>query len=65
LLERFSTLINDSVAQIHNLIFRNRNLRQTRDHLLPKLISGEVDVEAVASMAAGPAAETELAVGIA
>lgn len=33
--------------QIENLITRNTNLRCTRDQLLPKLISGEVDVEAL------------------
>ncbi len=32
------------IAQIQNLIFKNRNLRRTRDLLLPKLISGELDV---------------------
>jgi len=42
--QRFSALVQDVVTQIHNLIFRNRNLRQTRDLLLPKLISGEIDV---------------------
>ncbi|MCH8294562.1 restriction endonuclease subunit S [Candidatus Poribacteria bacterium] len=42
--QRFSALVQDIVPQIHNLIFRNRNLRQTRDLLLPKLISGELDV---------------------
>jgi hypothetical protein len=26
------------------MVFRNRNLRQTRDLLLPKLVSGEVEV---------------------
>lgn len=36
--------MRDTVNQIHNMIFRNRNLRRTRDLLLPKLISGEVDV---------------------
>ena len=30
--------------QMKNLLGKNRNLRQTRDLLLPKLISGEVDV---------------------
>ena len=32
------------IDKIHNLIFQNTNLRQTRDLLLPKLISGEIDV---------------------
>lgn len=31
-------------AQIESLLRKNRNLRRTRDLLLPKLISGEVDV---------------------
>ena len=30
---------------INNLLVKNINLRRTRDLLLPKLISGEVDVE--------------------
>ena len=30
--------------KIHNLIFQNKNLRETRDLLLPKLILGEVDI---------------------
>ena len=42
--QRFSSLIRDIVDKIQNLIFQNRNLRQTRDLLLPKLISGEIDV---------------------
>jgi len=31
--------------QIYNLSFKNTNLRKTRDLLLPKLISGEIDVD--------------------
>ena len=41
--QRFSSFVRDIVNQIQSLIFRNRNLRQTRDLLLPKLISGEID----------------------
>lgn len=41
----FDNLVQDIVSQIQNMIYRNRNLRLTRDFLLPKLISGEVDVE--------------------
>ena len=48
LLNQFSQLVEDVVAQIQNLIFRNHTLRQTRDLLLPRLISGEVDVSALA-----------------
>lgn len=44
LLRQFNELVESIVGQIQNLVFRNRNLRQTRDLLLPKLISGEVDV---------------------
>jgi type I restriction enzyme S subunit len=44
LLSRFNTLGQEIVVQIQNMIFRNRNLRRTRDLLLPRLISGEVDV---------------------
>jgi len=43
-LSHFNKLVEDIVAQIQNMIFRNRNLRRTRDLLLPRLISGEVDV---------------------
>ena len=44
LLVQFDTFMRDAVAQIQNLVFRNRNLHQTRDLLLPRLVSGEVDV---------------------
>ncbi len=44
LLLRFNEQMRQSVDLIHNLIFCNQNLRQTRDLLLPKLISGEVNV---------------------
>jgi type I restriction enzyme S subunit len=44
ILSQFSEVVQDIVAQIHNLIFRNRNLRRTRDLLLPRLISGDLDV---------------------
>ena len=42
--ERFSDFTCKVVDKIQNLIFQNRNLRQTCDLLLPKLISGEIDV---------------------
>ena len=44
LLSRFNTVVEDIVAQIQNMIFCNINLRRTRDLLLPRLISGQLDV---------------------
>jgi len=32
------------IARIGTMFFQNTNLRHTRDLLLPKLISGDVDV---------------------
>ena len=40
----FSSVVGEILIQTDNLILRNANLRQTRDLLLPKLISGEIDV---------------------
>jgi len=45
---RFSSIIQDSVAQIFNLIHRKRNLRCTRDLLLPRLVAGTMDVSNLA-----------------
>ncbi len=45
LLEQFHSMIEDSFELSHNLQQRNRVLRETRDLLLPRLISGEVSVE--------------------
>ncbi len=42
--QRFARFVRAVVDQIQNLIFQNINLRQTRDLLLPKLISGEIDI---------------------
>ena len=47
LLIRFDEFMQNVINQIQNMIFRNRNLSNTRDLLLPKLISGEVKVEKV------------------
>lgn len=44
LLEKFSQTVNTVVQSARNLMFKNRVLRETRDLLLPKLISGELDV---------------------
>ncbi len=43
-LEMFGSQIEPIFRMIRNLKSRNNNLRQTRDLLLPKLISGELDV---------------------
>ena len=42
--QRFSSFVRNVVDEIQNLIFQNINLRETRDLLLPKLISEEIDV---------------------
>jgi hypothetical protein len=44
-LTKFSEQISPIFHSIHVLAKKNTNLRRTRDLLLPKLISGEVDVE--------------------
>jgi type I restriction enzyme, S subunit len=46
LVSRFHDVAMPLFEQIKNLQQRNKNLRKTRDFLLPKLISGEVSVEA-------------------
>ena len=45
--KQFNELFSPIGKQIENLITRKVNLRKTRDLLLPKLISGEIDVERV------------------
>lgn len=45
LLQAFSQLIKPIFEQIKNLSLKNQTLKQTRDLLLPRLISGEIDVE--------------------
>lgn len=44
LLNEFDKLVNPIWKEIGFLKNKNHNLLQTRDHLLPKLISGKVDV---------------------
>jgi len=50
LLRPFLDFVTDVVAMMQNLLFKNRNLRETRDLLLPKLVSGEVDVSGAPSL---------------
>ena len=40
----FNQMFESCYGLIRSLLFKNRNLRQTRDLLLHKLISGELDV---------------------
>lgn len=42
---QFESIINPIFRHIETLFYKNMNLRKTRDLLLPKLISGEIDVE--------------------
>ena len=42
---KFSEIVSSYNSLIKNLQAKNTNLRQTRDLLLPRLISGEIDVE--------------------
>ena len=45
LLKEFNIIVANLLEQVDNLHKKNFNLRQTRDLLLPKVISGEIDVE--------------------
>jgi type I restriction enzyme S subunit len=47
LLKSFEEIMAPIFAELKNLTLKNTNLRRTRDLLLPKLISGEVDVEKI------------------
>jgi len=42
--EKFEDMVKPFCEQVLNLQRRNENLRQTRDLLLPRLISGELDI---------------------
>ena len=46
LAEKFSEVYADVIAEQQVLIFQIQNLRRTRDLLLPRLLSGQVEVEA-------------------
>jgi type I restriction enzyme S subunit len=45
ILQKFNDTMQNLADQIHNLIHRNHTLRETRDLLLPRLVSGEIKVE--------------------
>lgn len=44
-LNLFNQITNDILNEISNLYTKNENLKQTRDILLPRLITGEINVE--------------------
>jgi type I restriction enzyme, S subunit len=44
-IQKFSEIVSPLFRQIYVLSEKNDNLRKTRDLLLPKLISGQIDVE--------------------
>jgi len=44
LVSQFNDTVTPIINDVDNMILRNQTLRRTRDLLLPKLISGEVDV---------------------
>ena len=43
---QFSAIIEPAIQQMQALIFQIQNLRRTRDLLLPRLLSGQINVEA-------------------
>lgn len=50
ILKKMDEIVEPMLMQVHRLLQKNTTLRRTRDMLLPKLISGEIEVDA-----AGPA----------
>jgi type I restriction enzyme S subunit len=47
LLEKFSAIVAPSFRLIYSLHLQIQNLRRTRDLLLPRLLSGQIEVEAI------------------
>jgi type I restriction enzyme S subunit len=41
---QFSAVVYPAIQQMQVLIFQIQNLRRTRDLLLPRLLSGQIDV---------------------
>ena len=41
---KYEEIVKPMEESIGRLVMKNANLRQTRDLLLPKLISGEIDI---------------------
>ncbi|MDR3223037.1 MAG: hypothetical protein LBT66_04790 [Methanobrevibacter sp.] len=46
-LERFNLIVSPIFEEIYNNNIENKKLTKTRDLLLPKLMSGEIDVSKV------------------
>jgi len=44
LLREADTMVRSFVDMLNNLVFQNQNLKEARDILLPRLISGKIDV---------------------
>jgi type I restriction enzyme, S subunit len=56
IIDRFSRIADPIYSLTENLRQKSDNLRSTRDLLLPRLISGEIDVAAMEEELAGAAA---------
>ena len=54
---RFTTIMRGVTMQQQNLVAKITNLRRTRDLLLPRLLSGQIDVGVAESMAGAEATE--------
>ncbi|MBN8448499.1 MAG: hypothetical protein J0M13_05795, partial [Candidatus Accumulibacter sp.] len=44
IMPQFSAVVYPAIQQMQVLIFQIQNLRRTRDLLLPRLLSGQIDV---------------------
>lgn len=44
-IKKFNLIVTPLFEEIRNIILKNKLLKQTRDMLLPRLMSGEVDIE--------------------
>ena len=45
ILEQFSSIVSPSFQLIYQLHIQSENLRRTRDLLLPRLLSGQIELE--------------------
>jgi type I restriction enzyme S subunit len=45
IMEKFSSVVDPAIKQIRVLSLKNRNLKKQRDMLLPKLISGQIELK--------------------